>query len=164
MALWTGILLLVAFSSLASATLISMRPLTSDIIFLAISLFMLLQFPLGMVCVIDSVIKNIFMSFIACSSHIQLYWVDYLDSIAYCLFFCKRTPAWCLQTNDFALFVLWWWGTSFYVTALSDSYNAIMSCPFKMRTFLGLRTILNPLLRALICLWRKETLLVFSGE
>jgi hypothetical protein len=40
---------LVAFSSFATAAKMSSRPLTSDIIFPAISLFMLLQFPLAMV-------------------------------------------------------------------------------------------------------------------
>ena len=50
MALWSGIPLLVAFSSFATAALTSSKPLTSDIIFPAISLFMLLQFPLAMVC------------------------------------------------------------------------------------------------------------------
>ena len=49
MALWSGIPLLVAFSSFAIAAAISSRPLTSDLIFPAISLFMLLQFPLEMV-------------------------------------------------------------------------------------------------------------------
>ncbi|KAF9473354.1 multidrug resistance-associated ABC transporter [Pholiota conissans] len=48
MALWSGIPLLVAFSSFATAALTSSKPLTSDIIFPAISLFMLLQFPLAM--------------------------------------------------------------------------------------------------------------------
>ena len=66
MALWTGIPreyymiyfmaplsysspVLVAFSSFATAAAISDKPLTSDVIFPAISLFMLLQFPLAMV-------------------------------------------------------------------------------------------------------------------
>ena len=40
---------MVAFSSFATAAAISSRPLTSDLIFPAISLFMLLQFPLEMV-------------------------------------------------------------------------------------------------------------------
>lgn len=48
-ALWSGVPLLVAFSSLAVAAVTSSKPLTSDIIFPAISLFMLLQFPLVMV-------------------------------------------------------------------------------------------------------------------
>lgn len=48
MALWTGIPLLVAFASFATAAVVSPRPLTSDVIFPAISLFMLLQFPLAM--------------------------------------------------------------------------------------------------------------------
>ncbi|KAF8159727.1 multidrug resistance-associated ABC transporter [Crassisporium funariophilum] len=48
MALWSGIPLLVAFSSFATAAFTSSKPLTSDIIFPAISLFMLLQFPLAM--------------------------------------------------------------------------------------------------------------------
>ncbi|KAG7444271.1 metal resistance protein YCF1 [Guyanagaster necrorhizus] len=48
MMLWTGIPLLVAFSSFAVAAITSSRPLTSDVIFPAISLFMLLQFPLAM--------------------------------------------------------------------------------------------------------------------
>ncbi|OBZ66416.1 Metal resistance protein YCF1 [Grifola frondosa] len=47
-ALWSGIPLLVAFSSFAVAALTSKVPLTSDKIFPAISLFMLLQFPLNM--------------------------------------------------------------------------------------------------------------------
>jgi hypothetical protein len=49
MALWSGIPILVAFSSFATAAVVSDRPLTSDIIFPALSLFMLLQFPLAMV-------------------------------------------------------------------------------------------------------------------
>lgn len=49
MALWSGIPLLVAFSSFATAAVTSSKPLTSDVIFPAISLFMLLQFPLAMV-------------------------------------------------------------------------------------------------------------------
>ncbi|KAI6099033.1 hypothetical protein F5141DRAFT_1144217 [Pisolithus sp. B1] len=46
--LWGGIPLVVAFSSLAVASVFSERPLTADVIFPAISLFMLLQFPLAM--------------------------------------------------------------------------------------------------------------------
>ncbi|KAJ3985950.1 multidrug resistance-associated ABC transporter [Lentinula detonsa] len=46
--LWGGIPLLVAFSSFAVAATVSSQPLTSDVIFPAISLFMLLQFPLAM--------------------------------------------------------------------------------------------------------------------
>ncbi|KAI0091755.1 metal resistance protein YCF1 [Irpex rosettiformis] len=46
--LWSGIPLLVAFSSFATAALTSDSPLTSDKIFPSISLFMLLQFPLAM--------------------------------------------------------------------------------------------------------------------
>ncbi|THU99163.1 multidrug resistance-associated ABC transporter [Dendrothele bispora CBS 962.96] len=46
--LWGGIPLLVAFSSFAVAAVTSDKPLTSDVIFPAISLFMLLQFPLAM--------------------------------------------------------------------------------------------------------------------
>ena len=51
-ALWSGIPLLVAFCSFATAAITSSQPLTSDVIFPAISLFMLLQFPLAMVCLI----------------------------------------------------------------------------------------------------------------
>ncbi|KAG1776029.1 P-loop containing nucleoside triphosphate hydrolase protein [Suillus placidus] len=46
--LWGGIPLIVAFSSFATASVFSSRPLTADVIFPAISLFMLLQFPLAM--------------------------------------------------------------------------------------------------------------------
>ncbi|KAI9460421.1 P-loop containing nucleoside triphosphate hydrolase protein [Boletus coccyginus] len=46
--LWGGIPLIVAFSSFATASVFSTRPLTADVIFPAISLFMLLQFPLAM--------------------------------------------------------------------------------------------------------------------
>lgn len=46
--LWTGIPLLVAFSSFAVASATSETPLTSDRIFPSISLFMLLNFPLAM--------------------------------------------------------------------------------------------------------------------
>ncbi|KAF8436032.1 hypothetical protein L210DRAFT_3632182 [Boletus edulis BED1] len=46
--LWGGIPLIVAFSSFATASVFSTRPLTADIIFPSISLFMLLQFPLAM--------------------------------------------------------------------------------------------------------------------
>ncbi|KAI0272641.1 hypothetical protein BC834DRAFT_840866 [Gloeopeniophorella convolvens] len=52
--LWSGIPLLVAFSSFATAATIASRPLTSDIIFPAISLFMLLQFPLAMFAMITN--------------------------------------------------------------------------------------------------------------
>ncbi|KAH0839445.1 P-loop containing nucleoside triphosphate hydrolase protein [Lanmaoa asiatica] len=55
--LWGGIPLIVAFSSLATASVFSARPLTADIIFPAISLFMLLQFPLAMVGSILYLIK-----------------------------------------------------------------------------------------------------------
>jgi hypothetical protein len=47
--LWSGIPLIVAFSSFAVAAITSDVPLTADVIFPAISLFMLLQFPLAMV-------------------------------------------------------------------------------------------------------------------
>ncbi|KAF5388715.1 hypothetical protein D9757_004866 [Collybiopsis confluens] len=46
--LWGGIPLLVAFSSFAVAAVVSDQPLTADVIFPAISLFMLLQFPIAM--------------------------------------------------------------------------------------------------------------------
>ena len=49
MAFWSGIPLVVAFSSFATVAVVSSKPLTSDLIFPAISLFMLLQFPLEMV-------------------------------------------------------------------------------------------------------------------
>ncbi|KAF8271622.1 metal resistance protein YCF1 [Lactarius quietus] len=58
--LWSGIPLLVAFSSFASAASVSSKPLTSDVIFPAISLFMLLQFPLAMVAMlINQVIEGV---------------------------------------------------------------------------------------------------------
>ncbi|KAJ6621301.1 metal resistance protein YCF1 [Mycena sp. CBHHK59/15] len=56
MTLWGGIPLLVAFASFATASATSSKPLTSDIIFPSISLFMLLQFPLAM---FSQVISNI---------------------------------------------------------------------------------------------------------
>jgi len=56
MALWTGIPFLVAFMSFTLAAVTSSRPLTADVIFPAISLFMLLQFPLAM---FSQVISNI---------------------------------------------------------------------------------------------------------
>ncbi|KAF9779193.1 metal resistance protein YCF1 [Thelephora terrestris] len=52
--LWSGIPFLVAFSSFATAAYISPTPLTADIIFPAISLFMLLQFPLAMFAMVIS--------------------------------------------------------------------------------------------------------------
>ncbi|KAI0255781.1 P-loop containing nucleoside triphosphate hydrolase protein [Lactifluus subvellereus] len=52
--LWGGIPLLVAFSSFATAAAVSSKPLTSDVIFPAISLFMLLQFPLAMAAIITN--------------------------------------------------------------------------------------------------------------
>ncbi|KAI0305966.1 metal resistance protein YCF1 [Multifurca ochricompacta] len=59
-ALWSGIPLLVAFSSFATAALISSQPLTSDVIFPAISLFMLLQFPLAMVAIlVNQIIEGV---------------------------------------------------------------------------------------------------------
>ncbi|KAJ3561287.1 hypothetical protein NP233_g10282 [Leucocoprinus birnbaumii] len=54
MTLWTGIPLLVAFASFSTASVVSNRPLTSDVIFPAISLFMLLQFPLIMFAQVTS--------------------------------------------------------------------------------------------------------------
>ncbi|KAH9946530.1 metal resistance protein YCF1 [Amylocystis lapponica] len=54
--LWSGIPLLVAFSSFAVAAVTSKTPLTSDKIFPSISLFMLLQFPLN---VFSQVTSNI---------------------------------------------------------------------------------------------------------
>ncbi|KAJ3711222.1 P-loop containing nucleoside triphosphate hydrolase protein [Lentinula raphanica] len=58
--LWGGIPLLVAFSSFAVAATVSTKPLTSDVIFPAISLFMLLQFPLAMFSQVTSnVIESI---------------------------------------------------------------------------------------------------------
>ncbi|RPD60042.1 metal resistance protein YCF1 [Lentinus tigrinus ALCF2SS1-7] len=52
--LWTGIPLLVAFSSFAVAAYTSSVSLTSDKIFPAISLYMLLQFPLSMFSMVTS--------------------------------------------------------------------------------------------------------------
>ncbi|TFY72025.1 hypothetical protein EVG20_g1007 [Dentipellis fragilis] len=52
--LWTGIPLLVAFSSFATAALTLSRPLTADVIFPAIALFNLLQFPLAMFAQVTS--------------------------------------------------------------------------------------------------------------
>ncbi|KAF8586432.1 metal resistance protein YCF1 [Ramaria rubella] len=52
--LWTFIPLLVAFSSFVVAAATSAKPLTSDVIFPAISVFMLLQFPLAMFATITS--------------------------------------------------------------------------------------------------------------
>ncbi|EAU90288.2 metal resistance protein YCF1 [Coprinopsis cinerea okayama7 len=52
--LWSGIPILVAFSSFATAALTSSQPLTSDVIFPAMSLFMLLQFPLAMFAQVTS--------------------------------------------------------------------------------------------------------------
>ncbi|KAI0819664.1 metal resistance protein YCF1 [Trametes gibbosa] len=52
--LWSGIPLLVAFSSFAVAAYASDVPLTSDKIFPAISLYMLLQFPLNMIGMVTS--------------------------------------------------------------------------------------------------------------
>ncbi|KAF8740000.1 hypothetical protein AX14_009122 [Amanita brunnescens Koide BX004] len=60
--LWTGIPLLVAFSSFAVAAVTSSRPLTADIIFPAISLFMLLQFPLAMLGQVTSNIVEAMVS------------------------------------------------------------------------------------------------------
>ncbi|KAG8760180.1 hypothetical protein FRC11_000794 [Ceratobasidium sp. 423] len=52
--LWTGVPLLVAFGSFATAAYTSSRPLTADIIFPCISLFNLLQTPLGQVANLTS--------------------------------------------------------------------------------------------------------------
>lgn len=71
-ALWSGIPLLVAFSSFATAALTSSKPLTSDIIFPAIALFMLLQFPLAMVCNCELLsLKDISNQKTVCPGHIQ---------------------------------------------------------------------------------------------
>ncbi|CAE6457349.1 unnamed protein product [Rhizoctonia solani] len=52
--LWTGIPLLVAFGSFATAAYTGGKPLTADVIFPCISLFNLLQFPLAMFASITS--------------------------------------------------------------------------------------------------------------
>ncbi|CAE6455011.1 unnamed protein product [Rhizoctonia solani] len=52
--LWTGIPLLVAFGSFATAAYTSEKPLTADVIFPCIALFNLLQFPLSMSASITS--------------------------------------------------------------------------------------------------------------
>ncbi|KAF8747849.1 ABC transporter transmembrane region [Rhizoctonia solani] len=52
--LWTGIPLLVAFGSFATAAYTGERPLTADVIFPCIALFNLLQFPLAMFASITS--------------------------------------------------------------------------------------------------------------
>jgi ATP-binding cassette, subfamily C (CFTR/MRP), member 1 len=58
--LWSGIPLLVAFSSFMVAALTSSEPLTSDVIFPAISLFNLLSFPLAMLAtVIGNLVESI---------------------------------------------------------------------------------------------------------
>jgi ABC-type multidrug transport system fused ATPase/permease subunit len=54
--LWSGVPLLVAFVSFSAASAVSSKPLTSDIIFPSISLFLLLQFPLAM---FSQVVSNI---------------------------------------------------------------------------------------------------------
>ncbi|KAF9556671.1 metal resistance protein YCF1 [Agrocybe pediades] len=71
MALWSGIPLLVAFSSFATAAATSSRPLTSDIIFPAISLFMLLQFPLAMFSQVTSNIIEAIVSIQRLSSFLM---------------------------------------------------------------------------------------------
>nr|GAT42967.1 predicted protein [Mycena chlorophos] len=59
MTLWSGIPLLVAFASLATAAWTSSKPLTADVIFPCISLFMLLQFPIAMLSnVLSSIIES----------------------------------------------------------------------------------------------------------
>ncbi|KAI3619753.1 metal resistance protein ycf1 [Moniliophthora roreri] len=60
--LWSGIPLLVAFSSFAVAAATSDTPLTADVIFPAISLFLLLQFPLAM---FSQVTSNIIESIVS---------------------------------------------------------------------------------------------------
>ncbi|KAF8892115.1 multidrug resistance-associated ABC transporter [Infundibulicybe gibba] len=70
-ALWAGIPLLVAFSSFATAALVSAKPLTSDVIFPAISLFMLLQFPLAMISQVTSNIIEAIVSVQRLSSFLQ---------------------------------------------------------------------------------------------
>ncbi|KAG7093889.1 hypothetical protein E1B28_007528 [Marasmius oreades] len=52
--LWNGVPLLVAFSSFAVAAATSDKPLTSDVIFPAITLFLLLSFPLAMFAQVTS--------------------------------------------------------------------------------------------------------------
>ncbi|KAH8093747.1 metal resistance protein YCF1 [Cristinia sonorae] len=69
--LWTGIPLLVAFSSFATAALTSDTPLTSDRIFPAISLFMLLQFPLAMFSQVTSNVIEAMVSVKRLSSFLQ---------------------------------------------------------------------------------------------
>jgi hypothetical protein len=56
--LWSGIPLLVAFGSFATAAYTSDKPLTADVIFPCISLFNLLQFPLAMVSSLRFIAPN----------------------------------------------------------------------------------------------------------
>ncbi|THH19236.1 hypothetical protein EW146_g1884 [Bondarzewia mesenterica] len=60
--IWSGIPLLVAFSSFATAALTSSKPLTSDIVFPAMSLFMLLTFPMAMFSQVTSSIIEAMVS------------------------------------------------------------------------------------------------------
>jgi ATP-binding cassette subfamily C (CFTR/MRP) protein 1 len=62
MTLWGGIPLLVAFASFATAATVTNTPLTSDIIFPSISLFMLLSFPLAMFSQVTSNIVEAIVS------------------------------------------------------------------------------------------------------
>ena len=68
--LWTFVPLLVAFSSFVVAAATSIKPLTSDIIFPAISLFMLLQFPLAMVRSTGLLQSMVGWHLIVCNDHV----------------------------------------------------------------------------------------------
>jgi ATP-binding cassette, subfamily C (CFTR/MRP), member 1 len=77
--LWSGIPLLVAFSSFAVAAATSDKPLTADVIFPAISLFLLLQFPLAM---FSQVTSNIIESIVSLQRISQFLKADELQTDA----------------------------------------------------------------------------------
>ncbi|KAF9518525.1 hypothetical protein BS47DRAFT_1388932 [Hydnum rufescens UP504] len=68
---WSSIPLLVALASFATAAYTSDTPLTSEVIFPSLSLFMLLQFPLGMFAMITSSIISAIVSVSRLSKFLQ---------------------------------------------------------------------------------------------
>jgi hypothetical protein len=69
----------VGFASFATAAAVYPRPLTSDIIFPALSLFMLVQFPIAMVCVLEPVkfwYLNMISQFATVTSNVIEAWVS----------------------------------------------------------------------------------------
>ncbi|KII85750.1 hypothetical protein PLICRDRAFT_144304 [Plicaturopsis crispa FD-325 SS-3] len=113
--MWSGIPLLVAFSSFAVAAVVSSTPLTSDVIFPSISVFMLLQFPLAMFSQVTSNLIEAWVSIKRISSFLNS---DELQPDARRLIQKER-----LELGDEVLSIKngeFWWSSDAATPALED--------------------------------------------